>query len=112
MNETVLRPLPLDLDHLRRQTMQDADLQAEVLRLFVDQARMLIERMAGADENSLRELAHALKGASRSIGCFELGDAADRIERRGEAGALLEAAQSSFARALAEIHALQSRMAA
>lgn len=70
----------VDLAHLARYTGGDEGLNAEVLRLFDEQANDLVARLqsilAARDATSWRHVAHTLKGAARGIGAFALGDAA------------------------------------
>ncbi len=70
----------VDLGHLARYTGGDEGLNAEILRLFDEQATELVARLqsilAARDAKSWRDVAHTLKGAARGIGAFALGDAA------------------------------------
>lgn len=77
--------LPLDMEHLSRQTLGDDALAAEVLKLFYTQTRGLADRMEAADMRNRRELAHALVGSARGVGAFRIAECAARIEK-GEAG--------------------------
>jgi len=74
----------VDLAHLSRYTGGDAALNAEVLRLFDDQAGALVTRLQSIlearDAQSWRTVTHTLKGAARGIGAFSLGDAAAAAE--------------------------------
>ncbi len=74
----------VDLTHLARYTGGDETLNAEVLRLFDDQACELVERLQAiidaSDTQSWRTITHTLKGAARGIGAFSLGDAAAAAE--------------------------------
>lgn len=81
----------LDLDHLDRQTMADADLANEVLRLFVEQSRRVIARLAGPVGREERSLHfHTLAGSARGIGAWKVAglasqfeiEAADRLDMR------------------------------
>ena len=62
----------VDLTHLARYTGGDAALNAEVLRLFDNQASELVERLQSiidaSDAQSWRTITHTLKGAARGIG--------------------------------------------
>ncbi|MCV0377860.1 Hpt domain-containing protein [Nitratireductor sp.] len=78
--------LPLDMEHLTRQTLGDKALATEVLKLFQTQTLGLVDRMEAADIRNRRELAHALVGSARGIGAFRVAECAARIEK-GEAGA-------------------------
>ncbi|MBG0809466.1 Hpt domain-containing protein [Methylosinus sp. H3A] len=71
----------LDWAYLARQTMGDAELEAELLALFSVQAGEFGGRLAAAGTDKARhDLAHTLKGAARAIGAFALGDAAEEYE--------------------------------
>ncbi len=74
------RARPVDLTHLSRQTMGDRDLEREVLSLFLNQARLVGDRMEGATLQERVMLAHGLKGSARSIGAFRVADIADAVE--------------------------------
>ena len=79
---------PVDLDHLDRYTGGDRVINEEILRLFDDQCRELLTKLDGLteaefDTKAWHEIAHTLKGAARSIGAFELGDAAAAAEQVG-----------------------------
>jgi HPt (histidine-containing phosphotransfer) domain-containing protein len=75
------RQVPLDLDHLRSQTLGDLDLQTTVLRLFVGQVADCISRIRAAESVTTRsEAAHTLVGAARAVGAFPLARIAGEIE--------------------------------
>ena len=77
-------PAAVDLAHLARYTGGDAALNAEILRLFDDQASELVTKLQGIiearDTKSWKLAIHTLKGAARGIGAFGLGDAAAAAE--------------------------------
>ncbi|QGM98220.1 Hpt domain-containing protein [Methylocystis parvus] len=81
----------LDLVHLSRQTMGDQSLEAELLSLFDRQAAQFAPRLAEPcrpDEIGARaNLIHTLKGSSRAVGAFALGEAAEAYEAAMRAGA-------------------------
>ena len=67
--------MAIDLLHLNRSVFNDAELRAEVLGLFVGQATALLAQFApDLDDETWRHLAHTLKGSSRGIGAFALGE--------------------------------------
>lgn len=74
----------VDLVHLARYTGGDTALNAEILRLFDDQASELVGRLQSIidarDAKSWKQAIHTLKGAARGIGAFGLGDAAAAAE--------------------------------
>jgi HPt (histidine-containing phosphotransfer) domain-containing protein len=75
---------PVDLVHLRRFTLGDADLERELAALFRDSCTTYVGAMAvAADDRAWSEAAHGLKGAARSIGALHLGDLAEQAEQAG-----------------------------
>ncbi|MEQ1938900.1 Hpt domain-containing protein [Mesorhizobium sp. CN5-321] len=74
------RSRPVDLVHLARQTMDDRDLEREVLALFVQQALSVRDRIADADVRERTMLAHGLKGSARGVGAFAVADCSAQIE--------------------------------
>jgi HPt (histidine-containing phosphotransfer) domain-containing protein len=81
---------PIDLAHLARQTLGDRAVEAEVLSLFVHQASVIAEKLAAADAEERRKLAHGLKGAALGIGAFALADAAGALEAQPDARPLVK----------------------
>jgi len=79
---------PIDLDHLKRQTLGDAGLEGEVLRLFDQMSRTYYERLETSTtvEDLLRNL-HTLKGAAAGVGAFGLAELARVAEAELRAGA-------------------------
>jgi len=85
--ESTAEPV-IDLVHLSRQTLGDAALETELLRLFEEQARAFAARLraptpqheAARDIQQRIDLAHTLKGSSRAIGAFALAEAAGAYE--------------------------------
>ena len=75
-----LRARPVDLVHLARQTLGDRAVEQEVLGMFMHQLAATHERLASADEEERRMLAHGLKGSARGIGAFAVADCAGEIE--------------------------------
>ena len=85
----------VDLAHLARYTGGDRSLNAEVLRLFVNQSAELIGRLPSAiearDAKTWHHVTHSMKGAARGIGAFDLADVAagaeplDLIKQQAEA---------------------------
>ena len=77
---------PIDFEHLQRMTLDDAELEREVLAMFSAQAAGLIGTLATLPVNA-GALAHTLKGSARAIGAFAVADAAECLEaviRSGE----------------------------
>src|ERR1700712_1609049 len=68
---------PIDLDHLSRQTLGDAGLELEVLRMFDQMSRVYYDRLETS--TSIKDLLtnlHTLKGAASGIGAFGLAELA------------------------------------
>ncbi|MCC0029468.1 MAG: Hpt domain-containing protein [Brucellaceae bacterium] len=89
---------PVDLAHLGAQTMDDRDLQSEVLKLFIHSAEMFVVQLDSADGKRLRSLAHKLKGSARAIGAFALADKAAELEERSDDAAVLKAVRDEIVR--------------
>ena len=88
---------PIDLAHLDRYICGDRGLLEEVLSMFMEQARGFAEDMhPDMDDEAWRLAAHTLKGASRGVGAFALGEVAAKAEKmiganaRAQRGAVLE----------------------
>ena len=81
---------PIDITHLKRMTLGNADLEHEVLAMFSVQAAGLAAALAKLPSDA-GALAHTLKGSARAIGAFAVADAAGHLEvllRKGEDPAL------------------------
>lgn len=76
---------PVDLAHLARQTMGNADLEREVLRLFLKQSERVLAKMADPSGNTA-ELAHALVGSARGIGAWQVAAEAEALEALARSG--------------------------
>jgi HPt (histidine-containing phosphotransfer) domain-containing protein len=73
---------PLDLTHLRRYTLGDAKLEAEVLALFLSQLPVTITALSAASsDRDWRVAAHTIKGSGRAVGAWRLAHAAEEAER-------------------------------
>jgi HPt (histidine-containing phosphotransfer) domain-containing protein len=100
---------PLDRDHLRRMTLGDLSLEREVLRMFVAQASLLLDAIAGEGAEA-SAIAHTLKGSAHAIGAFGVADRAAALEvvlRRGEeTGETLGQLREAVAAAGAAIEAI------
>jgi HPt (histidine-containing phosphotransfer) domain-containing protein len=70
---------PIDIAHLKRMTLGDADLEREVLAMFSVQAVGLAAALANLPSDA-GALAHTLKGSARAIGAFAVADAASHLE--------------------------------
>ena len=72
--------------HLSRQTLGDRSVEQEVLKLFVQQALMVRDRIEAASPVERLRLAHGLKGSARGIGAFAIADCVSEIETHPEDG--------------------------
>jgi HPt (histidine-containing phosphotransfer) domain-containing protein len=71
----------LDRDHLARYTLGDADLELEVLQLFLDQMPQTLALLGESeDPHSRTRAAHTIKGSARAVGAWKLAEAAERAE--------------------------------
>ena len=76
---------PIDLAFLSAQTMGDANLEMDILNLFVAQAAEFSSSIEKADNpDDICRTAHTLKGAARSIGAFRLAELASDAEKKGK----------------------------
>lgn len=91
-----VEPAILDMAHLRRYTLDDVELQREVLGLFRDQVVTSVAALRDSceDKSAWAMAAHTLKGTARAVGAFHLGRAAERAER---SSASVEAREKSAA---------------
>lgn len=73
---------PVDLVHLSRQTMSDRGVEREVLRLFLRQAAIQLNRLSNARDNAERcAVAHTIVGAARGIGAWPVARSAAAVEQ-------------------------------
>ena len=78
---TETRGMPVDLAHLRRYTLGDKALEAEVLELFLAQLPETIASLRSAStERDWKIAAHTLKGSSRAIGAWRIATLAQEAE--------------------------------
>ncbi len=71
---------PLDLVHLSNQTQGDANLEREVLGIFLTQSQVYLNMMDCSDVETRIRAAHSMKGAARGIGAFDLAELAEEVE--------------------------------
>ncbi|MEK7265503.1 MAG: Hpt domain-containing protein [Pseudomonadota bacterium] len=72
----------IDILHLEQYVFGDRSLLDEILTIYIDQATMLLERLdAASDDQSWHSTAHTLKGASRGVGAWAVGDLAEAAEK-------------------------------
>src|SRR5689334_1655558 len=95
----------LEIGQLEVMTGGDADLAAEALGIFRQQADLWGRMLdPSADPAQWADAAHAIKGAARSVGCMELGEACAEAETLGRSGG------ATPARAAVAICAIKDRM--
>lgn len=92
---------PIDLEHLRRMTFGEPNLEREVLTLFATQSRAIAERLAAIPDDAAA-LAHTLKGSARAIGAFRVADAALTLETALRAKRDITEAQGALSDAIDE----------
>ena len=72
----------LDLQHLDKYTAGDEALRCELLSLFSEQLAQQITTLRGHCQGDDWMIAtHTLKGASRAIGAFQIGETAEALEQ-------------------------------
>lgn len=94
----------IDLDHLARMTLGEANLEREVLQLFDQQVEMLLDHMTSETPRVTAAFAHTLVGSARGIGAWKLAAAAEAVERIASAPGptALTAAMNRLSSAAAE----------
>ena len=72
----------IDLEHLDRYVSGDAALRDEILSIFEEQAGMWTRMLdPNAEDAAWKDAAHALKGASRGVGAWDVGDICAEAEK-------------------------------
>ena len=75
----------LDEQHLKRQTMDNPDLETEILALFVTEAERLVRQIEESESVRTRlERIHAIRGLARNIGAQKLAMIAQNAEKGDE----------------------------
>jgi len=76
----------LDEQQLKRQTMNDPDLEVEILSLFITEVERLVKQVEETENTAKRlERFHAIKGLARNIGAQKLAMIAASAEN-GDGG--------------------------
>ncbi|MEM9170231.1 MAG: Hpt domain-containing protein [Pseudomonadota bacterium] len=71
----------IDCEHLERYVLGDDALRAEVLTIFEGQIRALREGLNPvADDEEWHDRMHAMKGAARGVGAWQVGRLCERAE--------------------------------
>jgi HPt (histidine-containing phosphotransfer) domain-containing protein len=82
-----VRVLLLDLEHLRRYTLNDKTLETELLALFRVHARVQLDLLSiAAVPADFRYAVHTLKGAALGIGATAIASTARQLEALGYPG--------------------------
>lgn len=85
----------IDLAFLRRFTLDNRELEREVLQLFAGQAPSYVAGLrTAATDKDWREAAHSLKGSARAVGAWHVARAAEALEAQGRATDLAERQRS------------------
>lgn len=72
---------PIDLVHLAHQTGGNRALEEEVLQMFLRQSASLARQFPRmVDAEAVKQAAHSIKGAARSVGAIEVANCADKLE--------------------------------
>ncbi|WP_165491117.1 Hpt domain-containing protein [Lichenihabitans psoromatis] len=77
----------IDLVHLSRQTLGDRDLEVELLNLFAEQARRIVQTLTSSSAQGVMmpkqsgDLLHKLCGSARAVGSWRVADQAQSLER-------------------------------
>jgi HPt (histidine-containing phosphotransfer) domain-containing protein len=72
----------VDLVHLSRQTLGNQELEREILKLFVKQSEIYLDRLKSATSNQAwRDAAHTIKGSARGVGAWEVVRFAEKAEQ-------------------------------
>lgn len=76
---------PIDLTHLNRITLGDADVTRDVLNLFSSHSSSYLENLQTAStQQQWREAAHKLKGSAKGIGAWDVAKYAEDLEKLSE----------------------------
>ena len=82
----------IDWDELRERLCGDDDLVGVVVDLFVEECpgwlAAIVDAVAAADAERIRETAHALKGAAGNLSAQAVASAASRLETMAREGNL------------------------
>ena len=72
---------PIDTEHLEKYVSGDDALRDEILTIFQEQIEMLREKIdVNADDEDWYNTMHAMKGASRGVGAWAVGDICEAAE--------------------------------
>jgi len=78
----VLAGVPIDRAHLARFTLGSAELEREILGLFLAQLPLSIEQLRfAATDREWQIAAHTIKGSARAVGAWQVGRLAAEAEK-------------------------------
>jgi HPt (histidine-containing phosphotransfer) domain-containing protein len=97
----------VDFKYLEDFAAGDMRVVTEVLALFRDQAQAWSDSLAVSTEGWAETL-HTIKGASRGVGAFALGEAAEQAERLGPS--VLSLVRAELQAAVADIEGYLTRV--
>ena len=81
MDEPIGTGRPIDLVHLTRHSLGNRELEQEILRLFVRQSALYLDRLKAATTMKARaEAAHTIKGSAKGIGAWRVAHLAEAVE--------------------------------
>lgn len=97
----------IDIDHLRRFTLGDRELEAELFELFLGQVPTSLTQMQQSKTvESWAFAAHSIKGAARAVGAMKIAQLASEAEDlEFENSAARDAIIVDLTQALADVHA-------
>ena len=106
----------IDVDHLDKYVAGDRALRDEILAIYEEQAEMWTRVLdPNAEDTAWKDAAHALKGASRGVGAWAIGDICADAEKLVGPDASSEQRQSTLVslrdavqRAIAEVRRLRA----
>jgi HPt (histidine-containing phosphotransfer) domain-containing protein len=81
-NASTASDKPIDRVYLARFTLNNADLEREVLELFAAQAPIYLQQLeAAATPKAWKDAAHTIKGSAAAVGAHNLARMAERAEQ-------------------------------
>lgn len=92
--EGVAAACPVDLPHLKRYTAGDAGLEQELWQLFFDTSQRQLRTLKPSVAADTWHMAvHSLKGSAWGMGCWRLGELAEKAEQGGHGDAATQRRQ-------------------
>ena len=71
----------IDFNHLEKYVAGDDSLRDEILEIFSDQVALLLDQFdVFQPDEAWKNTAHTLKGASRGVGAWKLGEICEQAE--------------------------------